>query len=260
MRPVWALLGALGAALAIGGEPRPAPAGERAFTVAAASDLQAVLPEIAALFERQTGVRPVLTFGSSGNLTTQIQGGAPFDAFLSADRRYVERLAGQGRVERRSIRLYAVGRLALVVNRRSGVQATVPRDLLRRQVRRIAIANPEHAPYGRAAREGLRKAGVWTSVERKVVLADNVRQALQFVQSGNAEVGLVALSVANVPEVTHTPIDRNLHAPLEQAAAVVSKSPLAARAEAFLDLLTAPAGQEILLRHGFERPPPAGRR
>jgi molybdate transport system substrate-binding protein len=260
MRRVWARVGALGAALALGGGPRPAPAGERAFTVAAAADLHAALPEIAAAFERQTGVKPVLSFSSSGTLMRQIQGGAPFDVLLSANEQYVDMLAGQRRVERRSIRAYAVGRLVLVVNRRSGVKATVPRDLLRRQIRRIAIANPEHAPYGKAAREALRKAGVWTSLERKVVLADNVRQALQFVQTGNAEAGLVSLSGTGVPEVNHTLVDRNLHAPIVQAAGIVSGSPFAARAAEFLDFLTGPAAQEVLRRHGFEPPPRAGRR
>jgi len=251
----WLVVLGMGLGLTARGGGSPAQAGDRAFTVAAAADLSAALPEVNRAFERKTGVQATAVLGSSGQLRQQIEAGAPYDVFLSANAEYVDFLVKQGLVDRQSRRVYAVGRLALVVNRRSGVQAARPRDLLRRQIHRIAIANPDHAPYGKAAREALQRSGVWSSVEKKVVLADNVRQALQFVQTGNAEAGLVALPTLPVPEVTHTLVDRNLHAPILQTAGVVKRGPFVARAGEYLEFLAGAEAQGILGRYGFEPPP-----
>ncbi len=178
----------------------PQFASAQGLTVAAASDLQAALPAMASQFEKETGQRVVLTFGSSGNFFTQIQNGAPFDVFLSADIDYPRRLEREGLAERGSLFEYATGRLVLWTRNDSGIDVrrglTVLADA---RVRHIAIANPEHAPYGRAAVAALRHEGLYERVRSKFVLGENISQAAQFAQSGNAEVGVLALSLALSP-------------------------------------------------------------
>jgi molybdate transport system substrate-binding protein len=206
--------------------------------VAAAADLQFAFPEIAAAFEQETG-RPVrLVFGSTGQLTQQIENGAPYDLFAAANIAYVQRLAEQGLVLEDSIALYARGHLVLAVNRKAGVNAEALEDLLDPSIQHIAIANPEHAPYGMAAQEALQSAGLWEALQDKLVRGETVRQALQFVQSGDAQVGIVALSVAEVPEVTWTLIDQDLHKPIDQALAILTSSKNQEAAQASLPRLS----------------------
>ena len=150
--------------------------------------------------------------------------------------------------------LYGQGRIVLVVNRNSGVEATSLDDLLNPAITRIAIANPEHAPYGAAAREALISAGVWDEIEDKVVLGENVSQTLQFVQTGDAPVGIVALSIADVPEVTGTLLPAELHEPINQALAVISSTTDEQGARAFIDFVNSPDGREIMKRYGFRLP------
>ncbi len=194
------------------------------ITVAAASDLTFALKEIAANFGKEAGVKAVLTFGSTGMLARQIEQGAPFDIFLAADLKYLESLKEGGHIDPETIEVYAYGRLALAVNKPSSIEVKEIKDLLNPGIKRIAIANPAHAPYGRAAVEALKSSGVWEAVKGKLVFGENIRQALQFVQSGNAPAGIVALSIADVPEVKFMEIDRKLHGPIEQAAGVVAGS------------------------------------
>jgi molybdate transport system substrate-binding protein len=222
--------------------------------VAAASDLQFAFPEVGARFEAETGQKVTFTFGSTGNLTTQIENGAPFDILAAANVAFVDRLAAQGLTIPATQQLYAQGRIVLVVNRASALQATTLEDLLDPAITRISIANPEHAPYGMAAREALRSAGVWEAVEEKLVLGENVSQALQFVQAGDAPVGIVALSIASVPEVTGTLVPAELHEPINQALAVIKNTPHEEAARAFVEFVNSPEGREIMKRYGFLLP------
>jgi molybdate transport system substrate-binding protein len=224
------------------------------IVVAAASDLQLALPEISKLYETQTGNRVTLVFGSTGLLTQQIENGAPYDLFLSANAGYIQRLLEQDLVVEDSVELYAYGRLVIAVNRGSGVQASSLPDLLSPQVRNIAIANPDHAPYGLAARQALESAGLWDSLQDRLVLGDNVRQALQYVQSGDAQVGLVAMSIASVPEVSWMLVDSSLHQPLEQTLAVTRSANRPDIARQFSAFIASDRGRQVLYSYGFEVP------
>lgn len=224
------------------------------ITVAAAADLQFAFTEIAALFEDDTGVKVHLVFGSTGQLTQQIENGAPYDLFAAANVTYVDQLAEQNLVLPDSVALYAQGHIVLVANRNAGVQAVTMQDLMKPEILHVAIANPEHAPYGVAAMQALQSAGLWEQIKPKLVLAENVRQALQYVQSGDAEAGIVALSVADVPEVEWVLIDEGLHAPLNQALAVVTSSTNPDLAARFATYINGEKGRPIMRRYGFILP------
>lgn len=222
--------------------------------VAAAADLQFAFTDIGVKFKEQTGQEIIFTFGSTGNLTTQIENGAPFDILAAANIAFVDRLRERDLIIPDTQQLYAQGRIVLAVNRESGIQATNLEDLLKPSIASIAIANPEHAPYGQAAKEALQSVGIWEEIQPKLVLGENVRQTLQFVQTGDAPVGIVALSVADVPEVTYTLLDGNLHNPLSQALAVIKSTPHEAAARAFIDFVNGPEGRPIMKQYGFLLP------
>jgi molybdate transport system substrate-binding protein len=227
--------------------------------VAAASDLQGVMPTLTDRFTASTGVKVTPIVGASGQLAQQIRQGAPFDVFLSANMTFVRDLAGEGLIEPDSVRAYARGRLVLVVNRASGVTVEGLAALARPEVKRVTIANPEFAPYGRAARQTLEKAGLWEGLKPKLVQAETVRQALQYVQTGNAEVGLVAHSVAGVPEVRPSESDPALYEPILQGLGLVARSGHGESARQFARFLLGGEGQKILASYGFDPPPEQGR-
>jgi len=229
------------------------------LTVAAASDLQSVLPVIASQFERNTGQRVRLTFGSSGNFFTQIENGAPFDVLLSADVDYPRRLEASGRAERGSLHQYAVGRIVLWTRTDSGVDVTRGLSALAdARVRRVAIANPEHAPYGRAAVAALRHEGLYDRVRGKFVLGENISQTAQFADSGSADVGLIALALALSPALrtsgTYFEIPESWHPPIEQAAVVLTASRQKSLARQFVEYLQTPEIVRILKSYGFAVP------
>lgn len=224
------------------------------ITIAAAADLRFAFSEIAARFEEETGVRVNLVFGSTGLLTQQIENGAPYDLIAAANVTYIEQLAARSLVLPDSIQLYAQGRIVLATNRSIGIQATTFTDLLKPEIRHVAIANPEHAPYGVAAMQALQAAGVWEQLQPKLVYGENVRQALQYVQTGDAEAGIIALSVANVPEIKWTLIDSSLHAPLNQALALVARSDQPELAARFAAYINGEKGRPIMRRYGFILP------
>ena len=249
---VWTFVAVSGWAAA----SAPAPT----IRVAAASDLQAALPVIAAQFQKDTGVTVALTFGSSGNFFAQIQNGAPFDLFLSADIEYPRQLERAGLADSNSLAAYATGRLVLWTRADSGIDLRAGlSSLVDARVRRIAIANPAHAPYGRAAVAALRHEGLYERVQSKLVLGENISQAAQFAQSGNADVGLLALSVALAPTMkssgSYVEVPAALHPAIEQAAVVLASSSQKAAAQRFLAMLTSAEGQRILQSYGFARPP-----
>lgn len=235
---------------------QPAPGTVR---VAAAADLRWALEEVRGAFERsRPGTTVAVTFGSSGNFFAQLQQQAPFDVFLSADADYPRRLAQQGLAEPPF--LYARGPLALWVPKSSPlkIEAEGLHALLHPGVRRIAIANPRHAPYGRAAEAALRRAGLLERLQMKLVLGENVSQAAQFAQTGNADAGIIALSLAMSAVMQERGrswrIPADLHPPLDQGGAVLSRAQDPVAARAFRDFLAGAEAAAILARHGFLRP------
>jgi molybdate transport system substrate-binding protein len=231
-------------------------ASAQSLRIAAASDLQAALPAVAEQFEKETGQKVSLTFGSSGNFFTQIQNGAPFDVFLSADIDYPRQLEQAGLGEKGTLYQYATGRLVLWTRNDSGIDVRRGLAVLSdARVRKIAIANPAHAPYGRAAVAAMRHEGLYDRVQPKIVMGENISQAAQFAQSGNAEIGLLALSLALAPALKsvgrYWQVPENLHPPIEQAAIVVATSGNNELARQFLDSLKRPEIVRILESYGF---------
>jgi molybdate transport system substrate-binding protein len=225
-----------------------------AITVYAAADLDMAFREIKPLFEKATGTRVTLVMGSTGNLAKQIEHGAPADVFFAANESFIDDLLAAGGVIPQTRALYAQGRLVLATPTKSAVAVRELADLLKPEVRRVAIANPAHAPYGRAAQEALESVGVWEKVKPKLVYGENIRHTLQFIETGAVEAGIVALSVAGVPDVRYVPIDPKLHKPLNQVAAVVKRSARPELGLAFIQFLNGPEGRPIMKRYGFLLP------
>lgn len=228
--------------------------------IAAASDLKFALTDVADLYARETGRAVRISFGSSGNFARQIAQGGPFEMFLSADESYVQFL-----VERNLTLgagdLYAVGRLVFFVPNSSPITADAELADLRAaladgRLRRFAIANPEHAPYGRAAREVLMKAGLWPAIESRLVLGENIAQAAQFATTGAAEGGIFAYSLALAPNVAslgrYVLLPQSMHAPLRQRMVLLRKAGDTARH--FYGFVQQPPARAIFERYGFILP------
>lgn len=259
MNPKRRLAAQLAVALPLAGA-LPALRAQPVPTVAAASDLKFALEEVAARFERDTGHRLRLVFGSSGNFYSQILQGAPFQMFMSADEDFVFRLHDAGRTPDRG-RLYAVGRIGILVPRGSPLKADgTLRDLAAAlrdgRLRRFAIANPDHAPYGMRAREALQHAGLWEAIRPRLVYGENIAQAAQFATSGSAQGGIVAQSLALAPGVagqgSFALVPAPWHWPLRQRMVLTKDAPAALRA--FYDYLATPPAQAVMARYGFEMP------
>lgn len=227
---------------------------EEGLIVAAAADLQFAFQEIAEQFEAQTGHHVILVFGSTGQLTQQIENGAPYDLFAAANIEFIQKLAREGMVLPDSVALYARGRIVLAVNQQSGIVVQSLSDLLQPGITHVAIANPEHAPYGLAAKQALEAAGIWEQLKPKLVLAENVRQALQFIQTGDSQAGIISLSVANVPEIRWVLIDDRLHNPLDQALAIVASTSQPELAAQFAAYINGEYGRPVMRRYGFILP------
>lgn len=235
------------------------PASAQTLMVAAASDLATTIEELAAAFARQVpGARVKTSLGASGNLFAQVKNGAPFDIFMSADMAYPARLAKEGAADGATLQAYAVGRVVLwTVDRRFDLSGGL-RVLIDARLVRVAIANPDVAPYGHAARAALQAHGYWDAVKDKLVIGENIAQAAQFVQTGNAQLGVVSYSTVLGPRMkgvgSYYLIPDDRVAPIEQGAIVTRKgqgNPLSGR---FMQFLQSPAAREILLRHGFSIP------
>ena len=240
----------------------PAAAGVApTVSVAAASDLRYAMEDLVATFEALDPDQSVaVTYGSSGNFFAQISQGAPFDVYFSADIDYPRALEEAGLAAPDTTRLYAEGRIVTWVRDASpidivglGVSA-----VLDPAVGRVAIANPEHAPYGRAAQSALEAAGVWEEVQPRIVLGENISQAAQFVESGAADIGILALSLAIAPPLCHEGryalVPQELHPPIDQGAVVLAAAADPAAATAFLGFVLGPTGREVLDRYGFLLP------
>jgi molybdate transport system substrate-binding protein len=233
---------------------------QAAPTVAAASDLKFALEEVAARFEKDRGHKLRLVFGSSGNFHSQLLQGAPFQMFMSADESYVLKLADAGKTIDRG-RLYALGRIGIIVPNGSplkpdGELVDLAAALKDGRLRKFAIANPEHAPYGARAREALQRAGLWEAIQPRLVLGENISQTAQFATSGSAQGGIIALSLARAPSLAalgrFALIPEGWHAPLKQRMVLMRDAPAPLRA--FYDHLGTPAAQEVMMRYGFTMP------
>ncbi len=232
------------------------------ITVAAAADMSAALPQLAANYTKKTGQAVKAVFGSSGNLTNQIRNGAPFDVFLSADEEYPQQLIAEGLASQSKDTLYryAVGRLVLWVPDDSPLDLSKlgMTALLDPSVKKISIANPAHAPYGRAAEAALRHFGIYDRVSSRLVLGENVSQAAQFVESGNAQAGLIALSHALAPALKdkgrYWTVPLDAYPTLNQAAVVLSRSKQQDAARKFLEFLRSPEASSLLASYGFSLP------
>jgi molybdate transport system substrate-binding protein len=246
MLAVLTVAGALALAGCMGDGDRPE------VRVAAASDLRAAFDEMHGAMEEACACRVVLVYGSSGLMREQIAAGADFALYFSADEAFVRTLLQEGRIVERTARGYATGGLALVW--RDGIPplASVS-DLARDDLRRISIATPSHAPYGRAAREAMEHHGVWDAVQPRIVYGENVRQATDYVETGNADAGIVALSLVIHGNLGYVEVPQGDHQPLAQAAGVVVGVQEDA-ALLVLDYVTGPAGQEHMRRFGFGPP------
>jgi molybdate transport system substrate-binding protein len=230
------------------------------IVVAAAADMNAALPQIVEAYTKKTGQAVKVSFGSSGNLTNQIRNGAPFDVFFSADEEYPRQLIAEGLVSKDTLYRYAVGRLVVWVPSNSplNVSKLGILALLDPAVKKIAIANPVHAPYGRAAEAALRHFGIYDQVSSRLVLGENVAQATQFVESGNAQAGLIALSHALAPALKdkgrYWTVPLDAYPTLNQAAVVLSRSKQQEAAHRFLEFLRSAEATSLLGSYGFSVP------
>lgn len=221
------------------------------LTVAAASDLTPAFEEIGREFQIAHKTRVVFIFGSTGMLTRQIENGAPVDVFAAANVSYIDELNQKGLIVPDSRTIYARGRITLWTPNDSNLRLQGIADLARPEVMRIAIANPDHAPYGLAARQALESAGIWEQVKPKIVYADNIRQTLQYAQTGNVDVAIVALSLSKQSNGRWTLIPEELHQPIDQGLGIVKSTRNEPAARAFLDFLASQQGQAIMKKYGF---------
>lgn len=227
--------------------------------VAAAADLKFAMQEISAQFERQTGTSVNVTYGSSGNFYSQIQSGAPFDLFFSADIDFPRKLEAAGVSEPGTLFEYAVGRIVIWTPADAKVDASKDgwETLLNSAVQKIAIANPAHAPYGRAAVAALQKAMIYEQLKSKLVFGENISQAAQFVQSGSAQAGIIAKSIALSPAMKggkQWEISQEMYPPIEQGAILLKTAKNKTGALAFLEIVRSKTGREILEKYGFAIP------
>ena len=232
-------------------------AGGEEIVVAAAANLTDAFGEVGRRFSARTGVRVTFSFGATADLAKQVEGGAPFDVFASADVARVDELVRKGLLLAETRAVYARGRLVLWVP--PGGRAPVGRveDLAGAGVTRVAVAKPDAAPYGRAAVESLKALNLWGAVEPKVVYAQSVAQARQFAASGNADAAFLPRSLVKGGEGTAVEIEERLHAPIDQALGVVRASARQAAAKGFAEFVLSAEGREVLKGFGYD--PPAGR-
>ena len=238
---------------ALAAEPAP---------IAAAADLKFALTEVAQRFTQETGQEVKIAFGSSGTFRTQIENGAPFQMFLSADESFVFKLADRGLTRNRGT-LYAIGRIVLFAPHGSALKVDGELQDLKKaasdgRLKRFAIANPEHAPYGRAARSALQRAGLWAAVEPRLVLGENAAQAMQFAASGASLGGIVPLSLSKAPDLAKLgsfaliPAEWHADEPLRQRMVLLKNA--GPTALGFYEYMQKPGAREILGRHGFTLP------
>ncbi len=245
------LLAAQGCARQAG---KSSDANQTEIVIAAASNLSAAFDELGRRFQAQTGVHATFSFGATGDLSKQIENGAPFDVFAAADVSHVVELEQRGFLKSGSRVLYARGRVVLWMPPGSSLRIERVEDLTGERVSKIAIAKPEIAPYGQAAVEILRSLNVWAAVEPKVVYAQSVSQAKQFAATGNADAAFIPRALVKAGEGRAIEIDERLHRPIEQAIAIVRTSEKQQAAQQFITFLLSDEGQSVLASYGYDKP------
>jgi molybdate transport system substrate-binding protein len=254
------VLSLMASLMLVSGKVPQAGAADREINVAGAADLSSALQEVASNFEKRTGVAVKLSFGASGALTQQIQNGAPFDVFFSADMDYPRQLIAGGQAEGATLYRYAIGRLVLWVPKDSPLDPEHKGMdlLLDPSVKKISIGNPQHAPYGRAAVAALKHYDLYEKVRDRLVLGENISQAAQFVESGNAQVGFVALAHAIAPSMQgkgkYWIVPAEAYPPLDQGVVLISHSSHMQDAAAFLEYAKTAEATAVLRRYGFSLP------
>ncbi len=228
-----------------------------ALTVSAASSLTFALRELGPLFEKETGIPVVFNFASTGQLSQQIDQGAPVDLFLAADTAFIDELVSRGLIIPESRQIYARGHLTLWT-KTSSRRVRDLRQLTEPQIRLIALANPDHAPYGRAARQALEGAGIWKEIQYKLVLGENVRQALQYAETGNVDVALLPLSLSCMAGENWSRVPQTFYKPILQAMGIPASAGNREEAQRFADYVLSPRGQLIMKKYGFDPAPEEG--
>jgi molybdate transport system substrate-binding protein len=252
--PMTAATRALGALLFFCLSSATLPAVPPRLLVSAAANLRGACERLESEFEASTGIPVLFNFGATGKLAAQVEQGAPVDLLIAADTAAPRHLEGLGLTLPGSLVVYARGRLALWWRADSGLDFASLEDLARPQVRRIAIADPRLAPYGLAAQQALRAAGIWQQVQPRLVFAENVAQALQYAETGNVEAALTARSLCSGGQGRWLEVPAGLHEPLDQALVLIRGSPREADARRFTAFLLGPEGRRILESFGFEIP------
>jgi len=252
LAPLAALVVALACVTACKDKSTTTPAHDE-LTVAAASELTPAFEEIGRAFEAANGIKVVFMFGSTGMLTRQIENGAPVDVFAAANVSYVDELDKNGLIIPDSRAIYARGRITLWTRDDSPIRLQGVADLARPEVMRIAIANPDHAPYGLAAKQALESVGIWDHVKPKLVYGDNIRQTLQYAETGNVDVSIVALSLSVQGHGRWTLIPEELHQPIDQGLGIIKTTKHEQAARAFIAFIEGPQGQEIMKKYGLSR-------
>ena len=224
------------------------------LTVSAAADLTPAFEELGQLFTKQTGIKVTFNFGSTGQLTQQIEQGAPVDLLAAANVTFVEELERQNLIFPDTKALYARGRITLWTREDSPLRLEHVEDLAKPDVHRIAIANPEHAPYGAAARQALQSAGIWDRISSRLVFGENINQTLQYAETGNVDAAIVALSLSINSKGHWVLISDQLHQPLDQALAVIRSTRHYAEAREFATFINSAQGRPIMRKYGFILP------
>lgn len=217
--------------------------------VAAASDLTRAFTEVGAAFEKKTGIKANFNFGSSGLLAKQIEQGAPFSLYAAANKSFVDQVVKAGRCDAATAQLYSRGRLVMWA--KSGAPGKIT-DLVDAKYKRIGIANPDHAPYGKAAKQALEKAGIYDQIKDRIVLGENISATFTYAKEGSVDVALVALSLATSTDASsYSPVELDLHDPLEQTMVVCGKGAEADAARQLADFIVGDEGRSIMERYGF---------
>ncbi len=226
------------------------------ITVAAASDLLPAFNEIGELFEEEENISITFSFGSTGQLADQIENGAPFDVFAAANVSFMDRLIEGEYVLEDSQQTYAFGRIGITTMKEDNHHIEVLEELTSDEIRFLSIANPDHAPYGLAAKEALQSVGIWDDIGEKLVLGRNITDALTQLETGNAEVGIIALSLfkAQEEDLDFTLIEEELHEPLEQSIGIVEGTDEEEGARKFIEFILNGNGKEIMEKYGFVVP------
>jgi molybdate transport system substrate-binding protein len=224
------------------------------ITVAAAANLTEAFAEVARQFTAKTSVRVVYSFGSTADLTKQIENGGPFDVFASADIEHVDELNQKGLIVADSRAIYARGRLVLWIPPQSSAKITRIEEIAGASVKTIAVAKPDLAPYGRATVETLKALNIWSQIEPKVVYGTNVSNTKQFATSGNADVAFIPLALVKQGEGQTIEVDEKLHQPIDQALAILKASGKQEPARRFVDFVLGSDGQAILQQYGYRNP------